>query len=63
MGVWLQKIASHLVSFAVDQSQIEIFSQKSRHKNVVDEKILGILKKKTSAGKVKKIIVAPPWQR
>ena len=57
------KIVSHLIFFAVDQSQIELFSQKSSHKDIVDEKILGSLKKKTSAGKVKKIIVAPPWQR
>ena len=45
--IWsLLKIASHLVSFAVNQSHIELFSQKSRHKDIVDKKILSGLKKK-----------------
>ena len=50
----ISKISSHLIFFAVDQSQIELFSQKSSHKDIVDEKILGILETKTLAGKVKK---------
>ena len=47
------------MSFAVNQSQIELFSQKSRHKDIVDEKILGGLKNKRQSEEAD---VASPWQ-
>ena len=52
----------NLIIVAVNEGQVELLSQKSRHKDIVDEKILGGLLKEEVKWK-EDLKVVSPWRR